>query len=236
MTTPTQPAAPGRRFNTPPGWPVSPPGWEPEPGWQPDPSWGPAPEGWQWWLPAEPGAPPAMPLSATMAEPQQTAQHGAAWAKARNYYLAGTVVAVAAGVTTLVAAKKGGTVWTGGFLFGALLWFRAGRSTLALRRSGSKPSRAAITLVAVTAPLTLVLAGIALVDLAHMHQERPTSSDPDRNSVGSCWSTRGSEKVLHVACSADDATLIVSAKVTDPQQCATGYLPRTGYYLCLTPR
>ena len=37
------------QFNTPPGWPVPPPGWSPPPGWQPDPSWPDAPPGWQFW-------------------------------------------------------------------------------------------------------------------------------------------------------------------------------------------
>jgi ketosteroid isomerase-like protein len=41
---------PGARFATPPGWPVSPPGWVPPPGWQPDPSWPPPPPGWQFWV------------------------------------------------------------------------------------------------------------------------------------------------------------------------------------------
>jgi RsiW-degrading membrane proteinase PrsW (M82 family) len=39
-------------FNAPPGWPQSPPGWQPAPGWQPDPSWPAAPPGWEFWLPA----------------------------------------------------------------------------------------------------------------------------------------------------------------------------------------
>lgn len=38
------------RFNTPPGWPVPPPGWAPPKDWQPDPSWPPAPPGWQFWV------------------------------------------------------------------------------------------------------------------------------------------------------------------------------------------
>ena len=37
------------RFNPPPNWPPSPPGWMPPPGWQPDPSWPPPPPGWQLW-------------------------------------------------------------------------------------------------------------------------------------------------------------------------------------------
>ncbi len=37
------------RFNPPPGWPESPPGWTPPPGWQPNPAWPPAPPGWQFW-------------------------------------------------------------------------------------------------------------------------------------------------------------------------------------------
>lgn len=47
------------RFNPPPNWPVSEPGWTPPPGWQPDPSWGPVPEGWNFWVPEEetPAAP-----------------------------------------------------------------------------------------------------------------------------------------------------------------------------------
>lgn len=37
------------RFNSPPGWPVPPPGWTPSPDWSPDASWPPAPPGWQFW-------------------------------------------------------------------------------------------------------------------------------------------------------------------------------------------
>jgi hypothetical protein len=46
------------RFNPPPSWPPSPPGWTPPPGWQPDPSWPPPPPGWQLWVPdgASPGS------------------------------------------------------------------------------------------------------------------------------------------------------------------------------------
>lgn len=39
------------RYNPPPNWPPTPPGWTPPPGWQPDPSWPPPPPGWQLWLP-----------------------------------------------------------------------------------------------------------------------------------------------------------------------------------------
>jgi hypothetical protein len=38
------------RFNPPPNWPPSPPGWTPPPGWEPDPSWPPPPPGWQLWV------------------------------------------------------------------------------------------------------------------------------------------------------------------------------------------
>jgi Domain of unknown function (DUF4878) len=39
------------RFNPPPNWPPSPPGWTPPPGWAPDPAWGPPPPNWPLWLP-----------------------------------------------------------------------------------------------------------------------------------------------------------------------------------------
>ena len=42
------------RFNAPPGWPASPPGWSPPSGWEPERSWPPAPPGWQWWIIDEP--------------------------------------------------------------------------------------------------------------------------------------------------------------------------------------
>jgi hypothetical protein len=42
---------PALRFNPPPGWPATKPGWSPPPGWQPDPSWPQAPQGWQFWVP-----------------------------------------------------------------------------------------------------------------------------------------------------------------------------------------
>lgn len=37
------------RFQSPPNWPPTPPGWTPPPGWHPDPAWGPAPPGWSFW-------------------------------------------------------------------------------------------------------------------------------------------------------------------------------------------
>ena len=37
-------------FNSPPGWPMPPQGWEPPPGWAPDPSWPLAPPEWVFWL------------------------------------------------------------------------------------------------------------------------------------------------------------------------------------------
>lgn len=49
-------------FNTPPGWPVPPEGWEPPEGWVPDPAWPPAPAGWNFWAPAPAAAPPQPPL------------------------------------------------------------------------------------------------------------------------------------------------------------------------------
>jgi len=44
-------ARPQWRFNPPPGWPPTPPGYVPAPDWQPDPSWPAAPPDWQWWTP-----------------------------------------------------------------------------------------------------------------------------------------------------------------------------------------
>src|SRR5437660_1409617 len=39
------------RFNAPPGWPPTPPGFVPPSDWHPDPSWPAAPPAWQWWIP-----------------------------------------------------------------------------------------------------------------------------------------------------------------------------------------
>lgn len=49
------------RFNSPPGWPIPPVGWQPPQGWQPDPTWPPAPPGWQFWVPVQ-VPPPLAPL------------------------------------------------------------------------------------------------------------------------------------------------------------------------------
>ncbi|MEV5412214.1 DUF4041 domain-containing protein [Thermopolyspora sp. NPDC052614] len=48
------------RFNSPPGWPVPPPGWRPPEGWQPDPSWPAAPPGWEFWV-LDPAVAPSPP-------------------------------------------------------------------------------------------------------------------------------------------------------------------------------
>ncbi len=37
------------KYNPPPGWPSSPPGWKPPPGWSPPPSWPRVPPGWRFW-------------------------------------------------------------------------------------------------------------------------------------------------------------------------------------------
>jgi hypothetical protein len=37
------------RFTAAPGWPPTPPGWQPPVGWVPPPDWPPAPHGWQFW-------------------------------------------------------------------------------------------------------------------------------------------------------------------------------------------
>jgi hypothetical protein len=37
------------RWQAPPNWPWTPPGWTPPPGWQPPPDWPEPPQGWQWW-------------------------------------------------------------------------------------------------------------------------------------------------------------------------------------------
>lgn len=52
------------RFNSPPGWPTPPDGWNPPADWTPDPSWPAPPPGWKLWLeeaddqPSAPVAPP----------------------------------------------------------------------------------------------------------------------------------------------------------------------------------
>ncbi|NYH54504.1 Skp family chaperone for outer membrane proteins [Nocardiopsis arvandica] len=47
-------AGTGYRFNPPPNWPPTPPGWVPPTGWHPEPAWGPAPGGWPFWVPEGP--------------------------------------------------------------------------------------------------------------------------------------------------------------------------------------
>jgi RsiW-degrading membrane proteinase PrsW (M82 family) len=63
----------GWAFNTPPGWPEAPAGWQPAPGWQPDPSWPAAPAGWEFWVPA----PEAGPYAGQPAEQQANGPVGA---------------------------------------------------------------------------------------------------------------------------------------------------------------
>lgn len=41
------------RYHPPPNWDV-PPDFTPPVGWRPNPAWGPAPDGWTFWLPANP--------------------------------------------------------------------------------------------------------------------------------------------------------------------------------------
>ncbi|MFF5260513.1 DUF4429 domain-containing protein [Actinomadura viridis] len=81
--TPSALPVSGWRFNPPPTWPPTPPGWTPPPGWQPDPSWPPPPQGWQLWVPAvapaqtspQPVAPPA-PIPAPSAASEYVGVNG----------------------------------------------------------------------------------------------------------------------------------------------------------------
>ena len=226
MSTPSQPHAPGTQFNTPPNWPANPPGWSPEPGWQPDPAWGPAPDGWLWWVPAQS---PAPATEATASPTVMTPQQHHVFTSARNYFLIGAAVAIAAAITTLVAASKGGTIWTGGFLLGLILWIRAGRSVMSLRSAGVSLSRTVIAGTAVVASITLILAGAA--GIALMNAKNGSGGD----SVGSCFSDNGS-KILHVSCSSKDATWVATAKATGPDQCPDTSFQHGDVYLCVTRR
>lgn len=98
------------RFNPPPNWPITEPGWKPPAGWQPDPEWGPAPEGWEFWVDdsqsqtteatqvtqAEPSAPEApqpptqVQSSAPASEAPNLAQAPEAPSAADSYAYSGT--------------------------------------------------------------------------------------------------------------------------------------------------
>ncbi|ORX00113.1 hypothetical protein [Mycolicibacillus trivialis] len=96
------------RFNPPPNWPPTPPGWAPDPQWQPDPAWGPAPPGWQFWVDdaAPLGAPPYPP-----GYPAPYPPGGPQKSRAKLWLGLAALVAVvvlAAGALVIVAARSGG--------------------------------------------------------------------------------------------------------------------------------
>jgi len=54
-------------WQSPPNWPVAPPGWQPPAGWQPPPDWPPAPPGWAFWVPVTAVVPPVGPAGPALA-------------------------------------------------------------------------------------------------------------------------------------------------------------------------
>lgn len=106
------------RFNPPPNWPPTPPGWAPDPQWQPDPAWGPAPPGWQFWVddaapgpmgaspyPGAPATPPGYPGAHPPGYPGPAKSRTGLWL---GLAALAVVVVLAAGTLVVLAARGGG--------------------------------------------------------------------------------------------------------------------------------
>lgn len=152
-----------------------------------------------------------------------------------RFWLAIGAVALGS-LTTLQASDAGGLIWTGGFLVGgALLW----RALEAYRRSlslGASPMNwrgwTAVVSGALLAAGAAFGAGLAYLD----YQEVVVDID----AVGSCWANRPGEWLEAVSCEGTEADLIAVAEAADPDACpleSDVFVDgRPGYVLCLVDR
>lgn len=243
------------RFNTPPSWPAAPEGWSPPAGWSPEATW-PLPEpGWSFWLtdeglpapvvdpsvqawdPRAVGAP--LTASADLADAPLTeddlVEVAAVRKKALGVFALGVLVFLIGAGSALYAANStgGGTVWTGGMLFGAVLFWRAWSMHRALRKIGApkNPSPIGRVVVAGGGAVCLVVGVLALVAVTG----DSTPSFAEGELVGTCWSDAPDDMLDQVSCGdAHDYTVV--DEVTDPETCPEASLfsvELTDSYGCL---
>src|SRR5262249_19157769 len=139
----------------------------------------------------------------------------------RRFWIACGVFAAGA-ATAIAASEQGGTIWTGGMLVGALLWWRCMRGYLALRQVAPGIISSGALLAAAGAVVgCLALGGIAAAALL---EAQSTQTDLPA-ATGSCWRQATSDKLEQVSCAVShqyEATLEVDNGSLCPPESA-GY-------------
>lgn len=149
-------------------------------------------------------------------------------------FLAAVGIAVVAAVIAK-AATDGGIVWTGGFLFAGLLLFRSLQTYLAAHKAGARLNAQTWIAVGIAAAIGVAAVGYSVTALVKADAAQPGAADPGPDQVNSCWHLKDDEHLYQVKCSSGEAQFKATTEVTDPQECADGYVEgRTGYYLCLS--
>lgn len=220
------------RFNPPPSWPPAPHGWSPEPGWMPEATW-PLPEpDWDFWLtdaglpapivdasapawdPRAVGAPLAAEAIDAPLDGDEQAAIAAVQKKALGVFALGVLVFLVGAGSALYAANSsgGGTVWTGGMLFGAVLFWRAWSMHRAARSAGGRGTTVGKVAVAGGSAVCLVVGVLALVAV---------TDDSELSAgelTGSCWSDASGDLLDEVPCDGPHDYKVV-AEVSDVATC-----------------
>lgn len=173
------------------------------------------------------GAETAAPATASPAEDAAKARRGTVLT-----FWAGVAVLIIGGGSALLASNRGGVVWTGGLIFGAILLVRSLASYRASRAAGAAALGTAgwvVTGVALAASAGIGLAGLA--SFIGAKASEPTEAE----TTGSCWHVEDESSMLQVACDSDHEFIAIS-EVGDVQECsleATAYVELDSTYLCL---
>lgn len=230
------------RFNTPPAWPAAPDGWSPQPGWTPDAQWPLPEPGWTYWLtdgglpapivdftvpawdpravgaalPAPVMGAPLGNVPPTGADPADVdpAEIAAAQKKALGVFALGVLVFVIGAGSALYAAGSsgGGTIWTGGMLFGLVLFWRAWRMHRAVRSVGGRGGTIGRVAVAGGAVACLVVGVFALGAMGD--DSAPSAGE----LTGSCWSNAADDMLDEVPCDGPHDYRVIS-EVSDVATC-----------------
>lgn len=218
-------------FNAPPQWPDPPADWVPSPGWMPNEALPSPAEGWPYWMseaghpmqvlnsqvpPWDPRSvltPPAdtlAPAPVTFAD--NDAEVAAAQRKAMMTFLGGAALFLIGAGSAIFAAQSagGGLIWTGGMLFGAILFWRAWRMHRAVHSLGGRGTPASKVVVGLGAAACAVLGGITLFQYVAPSEAGGAS--------GSCWNDATGGMLQEVSCGAEHQYEVTSW-VADPDSC-----------------
>ncbi|QTE30380.1 hypothetical protein [Pengzhenrongella sicca] len=152
------------------------------------------------------------PFGGPAVAPEHAAEVATAQRQALLTFGAGVACFVIGAGSSIVASQSsgGGVIWTGGVLFGVVLFWRAWRLHRAAHEYGGTPSSLAKLVVGVGAVACLGLGGTALFQYF-----APTEIG---GAAGSCWNDSEGGMLQEVSCGADH-TYKVASWVTDPDTC-----------------